>query len=194
MNISEILYGLRIGTEKSFNYIFYSYYDRLVLYVDNLLRIKGAADDIVSETFIKFWNSRDAHIFETEKDVESFLYVTAKNGCLNYIRHRQLHQNHLKHYGNTLHHFIGESYAVDLEKQEIIDDLMECISKEIDKLPEKCALVVRLSCIYDMPMAQIVEILDMPAETVSNKRKYGMRMLRKRLRTIGLCKYLNIQS
>lgn len=193
MNISDILYGLHIGTEKSFNYIFYSYYDPLIRYVDNLLRIKGAADDIVSETFIKFWNSRHAHVFETEKDVESFLYVTAKNTFLNYIRHQQVHQYHLKCYENTLHHIIGENYAADLEKQEIIDDLIECISKEIDKLPEKCALIVRLSCIYDMPMPQIVEMLDMPAETVSNKRKYGMRMLKKRLKTIGLCKYLNIQ-
>lgn len=193
MNISEILIELRIGTQRSFDYFFHLHYDQLVTFVDRYVKMEGAAEDIVLETFTKFWNSRHANNFDTEKDVQSFLFTTARRLFLNYLRDHMIRKKHHMRIIAALPALPENNHALDTEKREIIDNLMKSVNEEIDKLPEACGTVLRLQYYYGMRLRHIAQLLGMSEETVKNKKKYAIRMLKKRLGDNPLYKHLKIR-
>ena len=56
----------------------------------------SATDDIVQDLFVSLWNKKGD--FESIEKIKSFLFVSARNACLNELTRLQIHQTKLDEY------------------------------------------------------------------------------------------------
>lgn len=75
---------LKAGNEMAFRELFDEYYQALCLFAVKYLRNDAEAEDVVQESFIKYWN-RYAN-FDHLLKIRSFLYTSVHNDCLNRLR------------------------------------------------------------------------------------------------------------
>ena len=73
--------------EVSFDEIFRKFYRSMCSCATHFLKDHDAAEDIVQEVFVSLWTKKS--VFRTMSDLKTFLYVSVKNRCLNYIRDRK---------------------------------------------------------------------------------------------------------
>jgi RNA polymerase sigma factor (sigma-70 family) len=91
----------RFDDEKALKELFDTYYGKLFevskFYVNNY----SAAQEVVSDVFIKLWNNRSN--LESIENIQSYLYVAAKRQSFNYIRNnkKRNHQTLDEHDDNT---------------------------------------------------------------------------------------------
>ena len=80
---------MRSGDMKAFERLFVSLYPGLCNIANHYLNNEMLSKDVAQDAFIKWWNKRED--FRDFAAVKSFLYITIRNQCLNYIRdHRKL--------------------------------------------------------------------------------------------------------
>ena len=75
---------MRSGDMKAFERLFVSLYPGLCNIANHYLNIDMLSKDVAQDAFIKWWNKRED--FRDFAAVKSFLYITIRNQCLNYIR------------------------------------------------------------------------------------------------------------
>ncbi|HYJ37356.1 MAG TPA: sigma-70 family RNA polymerase sigma factor, partial [Chitinophagaceae bacterium] len=126
------------GIEAGFNYFFQQFHAPLCYFATRLVNDQQAAEDIVEESFIKLW---DRHArFSNIKAIKSFLYITTKNSCLNYLKRFKII---LK--DQTAFREFGETVEEDILNEMIRTEVLMEINKAIEKLPPKCGEICRLS-------------------------------------------------
>ena len=100
----------------SFEKIFQHNYQRLCKRVYRITKDLDAAEDIVQEVFISFWNRNKLETIETP---DAYLYRACINKALNYTSsHQRKAQLHQLHY-NEQQPKAGSSPQQELEHQEM---------------------------------------------------------------------------
>jgi RNA polymerase sigma-70 factor (family 1) len=171
-----VLSEFRRGKERAFELIFYKFYGGVCYFANNIVDDPHAAEDIVEEIFIKLWQLRED--FKTFAAIKSFLYVSAKNGCLNHLRGNQIHERH---------HRIILPDLLDVESQNILlgeifeAEVIRELYQAIERLPDQPRRVLSLS-LQGLPTDQIAEMMGLSEQTVRNTKVRGLEKLRKRLR------------
>ena len=73
----------------TFKKIFVTYYARIVYFAFQIIGDREEAEDIAQDTFVNFWNQKE-NVSQHEVAIKNYLYLTAKNLCLNQIRHNNI--------------------------------------------------------------------------------------------------------
>lgn len=81
--------------------------------------------DVAQDAFIKWWNKRED--FRDFAAVKSFLYITIRNQCLNYIRD---HRKEVDLAGR-----FSEETDADFDLMVIEEEAIEALYSAIDRLP-----------------------------------------------------------
>src|SRR5438876_1059349 len=68
----------------TFTATFNHYYHPLVFFARKLLHDATAAEDIVTEIFLKYWQKQNN--FNSLPAIKTFLYISTRNACLNYLQ------------------------------------------------------------------------------------------------------------
>ena len=84
------------GDPMAFKVIFDRYYKILCSYTYHFIRTPYAVDDIVQDIFVALWNRREK--FDCIEKISSFLFVSARNACLNHAKHEQMKAAKLKEF------------------------------------------------------------------------------------------------
>ena len=94
MTDSEILLvqRLRNKDEGAFEIVFNSHYRALCGYARKYLDEVEAAEEIVQEVFVKFWEKCES--IAPDSSIKSYLYRSVHNTCLNYIKHMKVRDNY----------------------------------------------------------------------------------------------------
>jgi len=136
---------------------------------------RDEAEELVQETFVKFWEKRDEISIETS--IKSYIYSAVRNACLNYLKHIKVRQAHVaeeKHFGEPT--------------EEILQtEVSENIELAIKKLPAKCREVFELSRFKGMKYQEIAEYLNISVKTVENQMGKALKVLR-----VELAEFLTI--
>ena len=90
-----ILKGLQQGSEQAYKDLFTAYFSDLVLYANHFIKNQAAAEDIVQDFFITLWFEKK--FSNIENGLESYLYRSLHNTCLNHLRNEQRKQEKLLH-------------------------------------------------------------------------------------------------
>ncbi|MBV7530941.1 RNA polymerase sigma factor [Chitinophaga sp. sic0106] len=150
----------------------YSLYQKaLCFFTDQLIGDTMAAEDIVSECFIKAFQQRED--FPSLAQLKSFLYTAAKNAALNYLKAAKRHSDIHQAIGQA-----GERFSADVEHAYIRSEVMQLIHQEIEKLPTQCQQVVRLAILEGRGAAEIADELHIAYQTVLNQKAKGVALLR----------------
>lgn len=153
-------------------------YQRLCQRVHRITRDADAAEDIVQEVFVNFWNSEQRQHIATP---EAYLYRAVINKALNYASSQKRRAELEEHYREE------QSLATNNTDQDIhLQELQLKITQAIAALPPMCQKVFLLSRYEEMTHKEIANFLSISTNTVDNHIKKALALLRKILLSLLL--------
>ncbi|SHM45293.1 RNA polymerase sigma-70 factor, ECF subfamily [Chitinophaga jiangningensis] len=167
----ELIHSFQRGERLALLEVYNLYQKALCFFTDQLIADTMAAEDIVSECFIKAFQQREN--FPSLGQLKSFLYTAAKNAALNYLKAAKRHHDIHQAIGQA-----GERFSADVEHAYIRSEVMHLIQQEIEKLPAQCGQVVRLAILEGRSASEIADELHIAYQTVLNQKAKGVALLR----------------
>ena len=169
-DVNEIL---KIGA-FSIESVFNEYYDRLVYFSFKIVKDKLDAEDIVQESFVRYWKRRN-NIAHDKALIKSYLYSTVKNISLNLIRHQQVVK------GFETQFFIRTTDEKNVIHKIIQAEVFSKIHNAIELLPAACQKISRMGYIDGMKNHEIASELGISVNTVKTQKQRGAKILRVKL-------------
>lgn len=171
---TQILIAIGQGDEGVFEQVFRKHYNGLCTYGRSILRDADEAEEIVQTVFVSIWEKRNE--IEITQSLKSYLYRAVHNHCLNRIKHqkvREEHQQYAAYYHETAYESVSQTvYKNELEKH---------LSMAIEKLPEQCRIIFKLSRFDELRYQEIADQLGLSVKTVENQIGKALKILRTEL-------------
>ncbi len=171
---TEVIAAWKVGDTKIVEMLFKTYYHPLVNYCRTIVRDEAEAEDIVQQTFVRFWEKRA--VLEVHTSLRSMLYQSVHNASLNRIKHlkiRMKHQSEIE--ANT------EVSPVTPIQQVQVKEFDEKLQETIAGLPDQCRKVFQLSRFEGKKYQEIADELGISIKTVENHMGKALRILRESL-------------
>src|SRR5690606_27926411 len=138
------------------------------------------AEEVVQRTFTGIRDKKEQ--LQVQVSVKSYLYSAVRNASLTVIKHEKVKARHAATIEET------DFHSDDLASAGLMsDELNQNINRAIDKLPEQCRIVFKLSRFEELKYAEIADQLGISVKTVENQIGKALRILR-----VELKEYLTI--
>lgn len=166
---------LRLGDEHAFRYVMNRYFLVINQFTKRIIKNTAAAEDVAVETFTKLWKHH--HNVTSFESIQAFLYITAKNGCLNELRNaRNLERRHINY---TL---IQEGdKGPSLSNEIILTEVKAEIYRMAEHLPEKIRRVFDLAYVEGLPNREIALKLSVSVNTVKSQKIRAIQLLKEKV-------------
>jgi RNA polymerase sigma-70 factor (ECF subfamily) len=155
--------------------LFRTYYQPLCNYAYTFVQDRDEAEEIVQSTFLNVWEKRDNLSIHT--GVKPYLYAMVRNASLNVLKHEKIKQQHV-----TMELAVAERSVESVTRTVMASELETKIYKAMDKLPEQCRLVFKLSRFEELKYSEIAEQLDISIKTVENQMGKALKIMRDQLK------------
>lgn len=169
---------LKTDDEKAMQLIFEAYYKYLVVTAYNLLDDDGRARDLAQDILFDFWQKREN--LNIDFSLKAFLRKALVNRCIDEIRRRKSKKIDVLEEQQLERLDVGH-FNDKLEE----DDLKLILNQTIDRLPEKCRLVFKLSRFENLSHKEIAQQLDISTKTIENQITKALKHIRKSLEQYG---------
>jgi RNA polymerase sigma-70 factor (ECF subfamily) len=162
------------GKEEGFDYFFRVFHKALCFFANRYLNDLPAAEDIVSDSFLKVWVKK-AQI-RNENHLKNYLYKTVYHACL------RLQENE-KRKIRDINGFLvisdkeEKSYLENITRAEIMRQLKEAM----DQLPVKCREIFYKLYIEGKTVADAAEELRLSVNTIKTQKARGLKLMKLRL-------------
>ena len=165
----------REGDERGFDYFFREYYTPLCSLAYRKIADQKAAEDLVSDAFIKVWKHHSQ--FSSEAGIRAYLFQVVKNDCLHFLkqqsRHRCLAESELPKFQ------ADENNAMDLELVRM--EFVRLLYSAINELAPQSKKVFELLFIKGKSIPEAADILHISRSSVKTYKSRGLEILRKQL-------------
>jgi RNA polymerase sigma-70 factor (family 1) len=148
---------------QAYHALYHLFFNNLKRFCFSFVKSHEAAEEIVSDVFIKLWQIRNK-LTEIE-NLKVYLYSIAKNFCLNYIT------RHFKNPVSSLDDMDIEA-IISLDNPEelcISADIVNTIQQTIRQLPPQCRLIFQMVKEDGMKYKEVADILNISVLTVRNQ-------------------------
>jgi RNA polymerase sigma-70 factor (ECF subfamily) len=132
---------LKRGNPEAFKDLFRILYPRLKGYCSLFVKNSDQVEDIIQESFITLWENRSS--INTTKAIESYLFVSIRNRCLNHLKQSRLYNNQIE-LDEIAPNELQYLYQIDFtskEEKSIEELLIESFQSVVEELPEKMRIV-----------------------------------------------------
>ena len=170
----ELVYAARGGEVLAFDNLFYRYRDGIYRLAMSITKDPSAAEEIVIDTFARAYRALER--LEPDDSLRPWLYRVAVNLSYNRQPRKGVTFSSLEEGAAGLP-ADGESPSDAAERGERRRVVLECV----DALGPKHKIVVVLRYLSGLNLAEIAEILEVPAGTVKSRLHYALRKLRVQL-------------
>lgn len=137
-------------------------YEKLFGFALSFVKSKEAAEEIVSDVFIKVWNIRNQ--LATIDNLVVFLYTITKNFSINYIT------KHYKYPRVSIDDLQLETdISINPEELYITTELANKIKEAIAQLPSQCRLIFQLVREDGLKHKEVAAILHIAESTIRNQ-------------------------
>jgi RNA polymerase sigma-70 factor (ECF subfamily) len=156
---------------KAYEELYYLFFDDLFRFAHTFTKSDQAAEEIVSDVFIKTWQIR-TKLIEIE-NLRVYLYTITRNFSLNYISKDQ--RRHVVDVGDSQLELVA-----DLKTPEelcISAEVMNEIRDAIKELPEQCRLIFQLVKLDGLRYKEVASILNISVFTVRNQVAKAVRRI-----------------
>lgn len=181
IDINKIKQGDYVAFRSFFEFFYPKMMAMACRFVD-----EQAAKDLVHDTFTTYWEKKkeiDA------QNLQSFLYKSLQNNCLNYLKHQRVVEEYeaRMHIAKARIDFLCErTDSNDVFKQIQDRDLREIIELSVSKLPPRTAEAFRLCYYHDLSHKEIAVAMNISARTVETHIRQAILFLREDLKDISL--------
>ncbi|HEY3403069.1 MAG TPA: RNA polymerase sigma-70 factor [Ohtaekwangia sp.] len=169
------LASLKNGDITAFEMLFKTFYQPLCNYAYTFIQDRDEAEEIVQSTFLSVWEKRDG--MEIRTGVKPYLYAMVRNACLNVIKHEKIKQKHV-----TAELALAERSVESVSRTVMASELETRISEAMEKLPEQCRLIFKLSRFEELKYAEIADQLELSVKTVENQMGKALKIMREQLK------------
>lgn len=166
-----LIQQFRAGSEEAFTTIYKLLYRRVYWFARKFTDETEDARDLTAETFVQLWQQHQA--FHTLDAISAFLYVTVRNKCFNLLKHRKMKASHRE----ELLRLLNDREDNTFFEEQVRIQLVSRIYAEINKLPTRMREVFLLSYRDGLKPAEIAELLQIKAQTVTNQRVSAVKLL-----------------
>ncbi len=142
-------------------------YEKLLRYCCMKTKDRDLAEDIVQETFLKFWQSRSYQ--DTGKEL-AYLYVIARNLCMDAFR-RQMPEDIDGH----------EELSAGAKSEPETAIVKMALDAALEQLPQEVREIIVLRYTNEMRVTDIAKITGMSRFAVHRKLKEGLALLKRAL-------------
>lgn len=163
------------GDESVFTIVYELYSEKVYRLAFRFLKDEKHAEEIVQETFINLWLSREK--LNADGNMWLYLCVISKRLSLNALR--QIGKSSIL--VEKLLHEISELQNTT-EEEVIAHDLGHYAEKIVDKLPRQQQLVYKLSRVEGLSHKEIAEQLQISPNTVKNHMVEALKTLKTHLK------------
>lgn len=160
---------LNARDHEAFKQLFREYFQDIAYYSSKILKDTDVAEDVAQDVFIRLWEKEN--YFENYLALKSYLYLSARNGCLNYIKH---HNIVLEHAQNLVQEETDEQTWDTIVESEIIS----LLSDYIRHLPGECAKIMEL-VMQGYNSTEISTLTGASSSTVRSQKQRGISLLKK---------------
>jgi RNA polymerase sigma-70 factor (ECF subfamily) len=166
--------GFQQGSKEAFAAVYNMHYSRLYGFIKKLIDDREEAQDITAETFVKLWRLRAN--FNTAENIKAFLYITARNACMDYLRYRQRQTANRQQLGYVL--LQQEEFIPANNNDEIKGEVLKQIHNEIENLPTQCRRIFKMAWLEGKKNAAIATELELTEQTIRNQKARAVKILR----------------
>jgi RNA polymerase sigma-70 factor (family 1) len=156
---------------KAFELLFHMLNTRLIKFCIFYIRQKEAAEDIVSEIFVKCWENRKN--LADISNPETYLFVAVKNQSFNYLKKfSNIHLVQIESSDEV--EFVN---TFDPEKELERKELHFLLDQAIAALPQQACIIFKLIKEDGMKYKEVAEILNISSRTVQTQLFRAMKKL-----------------
>jgi len=158
----------------TFERLYGKYYVYLCMIAMHIVRNKDDAEEIVSDVFVRLWNSADR--IKEIRSVKAYLVKAVHNTSLNYIEHNRKFRQTESINARDLNILAWDSdYPVGhLYEKELLDIIIKCV----EELPDSCREIFLLSRDKNLKYSEISDRLGISLNTVKTQMKIALSGLR----------------
>lgn len=166
---NQLIAGFQRGSLPAIHELYATHQSALLYFAERIIHDREHAAEIVIETFIKLINRRN--YFDNHTDIKAFLYITARNTCMDFIR-----------YGKNTRQ-PGEGWPVLPESginfcdDAILAEANRITWSTIEAMPAIEQQVFRLSFVEGMNPAAAAQHLSIDPQELLVQRKKSMHEL-----------------
>lgn len=167
MGVQITYEAIKNGDIKAFEALFRELYPSMCLVATKFITDQSAAEDIAQEAFIKLWEKRNA--YQDIPCLKTFLYVSVKNLCFNYIRNKK----------ETIDYSSPEveSQEVFFKDALIEEEVYRIVENAVNALPPQSARIVKMY-LDGKQNKEIAETLDISVNSVKTLKYNALSSLR----------------
>ena len=160
--------------ERTFKSFFEDYFEPVFQFALKYTEDEEDARDIAQESFIKLHERRDH--FDAIEKAKSFVYTTARNLCLDLLKHRKIEIEYAREIQAE-----GEEAEEQFFTEEVTyQELLRLLRAAINRLPSQTREVI-LAGLDGKNNKEIAEQLNVTVNTVKTLKQNAYKMLRKLL-------------
>lgn len=167
---SKLIGQIKAGDSRALKIFFESFYPSVCVYTIKFIKQQDVAEDIVQEAFLKFWKSKGK--FNNIKSAKAFIYTSAKNACINYLKQKKFRDNINKN--ELAENNISYELIVEEETYRILYEA-------IKSLPPRMQEIITIS-LHGNKNNEIAEQLGISVNTVKTLKKNAYKELRAKLK------------
>ena len=149
---------------------FQTHFEGLYRYAFTLLKNNDEAKDAVQTVFVRLWEKRAA--IDEKQSVQSYLYTSVYNYCLNVIRNEKVRKAYLEN--NQVN---TQVFNDELVSRENIGRITEAL----ESLPPQCKLIFMKSRFEKKKYAEIAQEMNLSVKTIEVQIGKALRILREKL-------------
>jgi RNA polymerase sigma-70 factor (ECF subfamily) len=167
--------SLKTGDITAYEMLFKTYYQPLCNYAYTFVQDRSEAEEIVQSTFLSIWEKRET--LEIRTAVKPYLYAMVRNASLNVLKHTKIKQQHADITLAT-----SERSVESVTRTVMAAELETRIYDAMEKLPEQCRLIFKLSRFEELKYAEIADQLSLSVKTVENQMGKALKIMREQLK------------
>ena len=181
MTESEIIDKICKGDHSAFQWLYQNYYVGLCTYALRFTKNKSTAEEIVQKSIFKLWERRES--LQINESIVAYLFSTVKNNCLNHLKHQQI----VNRFKESISPAEQESEELIALSQEtglsiyIAHELENKITEAIEKLPQQCREIFKMSRFEGLKHREIAKIKGITLNTVQKQISIALNKLKTEL-------------
>jgi len=169
---NDIAFHFSQGDSGAFTAIYNEYYPTLYYFVKRFVYERVDAEDITADIFVKLWKMHPN--FATIQNIKAFLYITARNSCIDFLRRRQRQTERQK----EMLYVLLQQPAEGILKDDTRAEVLRMIYQEIELLPPARRNVFKLAYLDGLSNDAIADFLHLSNQTVRNHKQLAVNQLR----------------
>jgi RNA polymerase sigma-70 factor (family 1) len=174
---NQIVQGINEGKKKAYHQVFEMYYKALCSFAYKYIADPSETQDIIQEVFISFWEHKKE--FTHINSIRAFLYTSARNKCLNHLKHRLVRQ---KNEAGLIYELESEQFFTNhVIEEEVFNQLYQ----EIKSLPDASQKIMLLA-LKGLKNREIAEKLDISENTVKTQKKIAYAKIKDKMGTAAM--------